>query len=486
MNAARCADCDRPRPSSAPTFTRGERGESIAGVRRGLLLIIGLLLPACAVSRSRGHAEVAAIVEQRLGIRTHWDQGSPQDAEVRKVVERLLENGLTRERAIEIALVNNHGLQATYEELGISQADMVQAGLLKNPSLGFAIGFPFNPGLTELEGSIVQDFLGLMVLPMRKKIARQRFEADIVRVADQALRVAADVGKEFAAVQASMRLLDYRRSVTEAAEAGADLADRQFEAGNISELAHATERAVFEQAALDLAKEEMELAGARERLNRLLGLWGPHIGWRMTQMLADLPVEDPPLDHLERLAMKQRLDVDYARKREAMFTRAVAMAKNFRLFGRVEVGAQGHQDPDGPRVLGPSITLELPIFDQRQAEIARLEAERRQSEWRLQEVAVDARSEVRVALTQMLTARRMAERYRDKLLPLRDQIVEQTQRHYNGMLLGFYQLLEAKQSQVEAYRGYVTSLRDYWAARAELERTVGGRITARAPAAVKK
>ena len=480
----RCPSAAR-RAARLPTLT-GALPAHRAGIAGGtcVALLASLLLSACAVSRSRGHAEVAAIIEQRLGIKTHWDQGSPADAEVRKVVDRLLENGLSRERAIEIALVNNHALQATYEELGISQADMVQAGLLKNPSLGFALGLPLNVGARELEGSLVQDFLDLLVLPMRKKIARQRFEADILRVADQALRVAADVGKEFAAVQASQKLLEFRREVAAAAEAGADLADRQFEAGNISELAHATERAVSEQAALELAHEEMELAGARERLNRLLGLWGPRIAWRIPQALAELPADDLALDQLERLAMKQRLDVDYARKREAMFTRAVAMAKNFRLFGKIEVGAQGHQDPDGPRVIGPSITLELPIFDQRQAEIARLEAERRQSEWRLQEVAVDARSEVRVAVTQMATARRMAERYRDRLLPLRTQIVEQTQRHYNGMLLGFYQLLEAKQAQVEAYRGYVMALRDYWAARAELERAVGGRLSARTASAV--
>jgi cobalt-zinc-cadmium efflux system outer membrane protein len=123
----------------------------------------------CTVSRTRGHTEVAQLVNERIGQKTHWDQGSPEDAEVAKVVNALLRNRLTRETAVEIALVNNRRLQETYEELGISQADMVQAGLLKNPSLSFAVGFPIGVGINEFTGSLVQDFLDLLVLPMRKK-----------------------------------------------------------------------------------------------------------------------------------------------------------------------------------------------------------------------------------------------------------------------------------------------------------------------------
>jgi len=449
-------------------------------MKAGLVLLTVLLAFAgCTVSRSAGHDDVARLVEQRTGQRTHWDQGSLEDAQVAEVVNKILQEGLTRARAIEIALVNNRALQATYEDLDVSQAEMVQAGLLKNPSLSVGAGLALNPGsLLELEGSIVQDFLDLLVLPMRKKIAKERFTIAILRVAHQAFQVAVDVSKQFAAVQSAQQVLEYRRTVAAAAQAMAELSTRLHEAGNINDLALAGEQAAYEAAELERERAEISVVDAREHLNRTLGLWGPQTGWTIAQPLPDPPDAEPPLDHLEKQALRQRLDVDAARKDVALLTRAATLAKNFRLLGRIEVGLQGHQDPDGPRVIGPSLTLELPIFDQRQAEIARLDALRRQAERRLAAVSVDARSEVRAARIQMLTARRIIDRYRTKLLPLREQIVALSQLQYNGMLLGPAQLLAAKQAQVDTYQQYVEALRDYWSGRAELERALGGRLAA--------
>ena len=164
-------------------------------MRRILLVLASVVfLAGCSVSRTAGHVDVARLIEQRTGQRTHWEQGTMEDAQVADVVNKLLKDGLTRERAIEIALVNNRSLQATYEDLDVSQAEMVQAGLLKNPSLSFGLGFPLNPmSALELEGSIVQEFLDLLTLPLRKKIARERFNAAILRVAHQAFQVAVDV-----------------------------------------------------------------------------------------------------------------------------------------------------------------------------------------------------------------------------------------------------------------------------------------------------
>jgi cobalt-zinc-cadmium efflux system outer membrane protein len=438
--------------------------------------LVVALLSGCTVSRTAGHREVAQVVADRIGAKTHWDQGSPDDAEVARVVDELLRQGLTRERAVEIALVNNRSLQATYEELGVSQADLVQAGLLKNPSFSGEIGFPIGAGSLELVGSLVWDFLQLFTLPLRKKVARQQFEADIQRVAHEALQTAAEVQKAYADVQAEEALIDFERSVAETMQGAALLSDRLYEAGNVNDLRHDTETALYQQALVDYDRELLRLANAREHLNRLLGLWGKQTGWKLATPLPDPPPQDPALDKLESLAIRQRLDVDAARKQEQLLTSAVALALNFRLFGTIEVGLQGHQDPDGPRVLGPQITLELPIFDQRQAAIAKLEAQRRMAERRLEGVSVDARSEVRAAAAALQSARKVVDRYHATLLPLRNRIVDESQLQFNGMLIGPFQLLTAKREQIEAHRGYVEALRDYWAARAELERAVGGKL----------
>ena len=446
--------------------------------RLGVVLLLGGLGAGCAsVSPERGHDQVSSVVSERTGHRTRWEKGPPDEAQIADWVRKVTKQGLTRERAVEIALVNNPALAATYEELGVSQADMVQAGLLRNPAFGVDLGFRLNDGQNdELRLSLVQDFLDLIVMPLRKQLAREQFEADTLNVANRALEVAADVEKAFVAAQADVQLVAFRRTVVDAAEAAADLSARQSEAGNISELDRATEAANYQQAKLDLAREEIELLEARERVNRLLGLWGETTSWRFAEELAPLPDADPQLDHLESFAMSRRLDVAVAKRRAALLSKAVGLARSTRFVGRLDVGVDMHQDPNGPLLLGPNLVIELPIFDQRQATIARLEAQRREMERRLQEVAIDARSEVRLAALRVETGRQMVTHYREAVIPLRKTVSEQALLQYNGMFISPFQLLAAKQGEVDARRGYLEALRDYWIARAELARALGGAL----------
>jgi cobalt-zinc-cadmium efflux system outer membrane protein len=447
---------------------------------RAAASLVSLLATACAsVSAERGHDRVSALVEQRTGHRTRWEKGPPDDARVAEWVRSTVAQGLTRGRAVEIALVNSPRLAAEYEELGISQADMVQAGLLSNPTFSAELGLPIENGqLSEQRLGLTQNFLDLFVLPLRKQIAREQFEADTLRVAHRALEVAAEAQKAFATVQASAELVGFRRMVVEAAQAAADLAARQYEAGNISILQLSTERASYEQAKLDLAQEELERLEGREQLDRLLGLWGESTSWKVAEPLPALPSSEPNLEHLEALAINQRLDVASARSQTVLLGKAVDLARKTRLFGRLEIGVDTHRDPDGPRVLGPNLVIELPIFDRRQATIARLEAQRRQQERRLAGLTIDARSEVRLARARLEAARQTALHYRDTLLPLRKAVVAESLLHYDGMFLGPYELLAAKQAEVEANRGYIQAWRNYWLARADLERAAGGSLPA--------
>ncbi|WP_223632314.1 TolC family protein [Corallococcus sp. EGB] len=400
-------------------------------------------------------------------------------------LDALLAGDLTSDRAVEVALLNNPALQGTYEELGVSQADMVQAGLLTNPSFDGSIGFPLSSdGVTEHEFSIVQSFVDLFTLPLRKRVAKEQFQADTLRVAHEALATTAEVRQTFTEVQARQQLVALRREVFQAADAAADLSNRLRAAGNITVLALATEQAALEQARLELAQDELALVEAREHLNRLMGLYGARVQWTLTQKLPEVPASEASLEHLETLAMRQRLDIDAARTQVSLLWNALELARSTRFFGRVDVGVHTHRDANGPRLFGPTLSLELPVFDQRQALIAKLEAQHRQGEDRLTELAVNARSEVRSTRAKLVTLRNMAERYQKVVLPLRTTIVEESQRQYNAMQIGLPALLLARREQVEAWRAYLETVRDYWMARADLERLVGGRLpsTAAAPA----
>lgn len=429
------------------------------------------------ISAEAGHDKVSALVAERTGHQTRWDKGPPDDARIAQWVREATDKGLTRARAVEIALVNNPELQTTYEDLGISQADMVQAGLLKNPSLGAELGFRINSGANdELRLSLVQDFLDIFVLPLRKQIAREQFETDTLRVADRALEVAAQVERDFVALQTNVELVAFRKIMVDAAAARSELSQRQSDAGNISALERQTEQATYEQAKLDLAREELSVIEARERINRLLGLWGHTTSWRLAETLPPLPPTEAKLEQLESLAMRQRLDVAVARRQAALLSKAVDLARSTRMFGRIDIGVDMHRDPNGPLLLGPNLVIDLPIFDQRQALIARLEAQHRQQERRLAGVAIDARSEVRLAQVRLAMARQTVVQYRDVLLPLRQTVAAQALLHYNGMFIGLHQLILAKQDEWDAQRGLLESLRAYWNARVDLGRALGGNM----------
>jgi cobalt-zinc-cadmium efflux system outer membrane protein len=444
-----------------------------------LLLVPAVALAGCAtVPRTAGYDRVAHLVEERTGEKTIWERGTPEDAEVSRRVAELLKHDLTERAAVQIALLNNPELQAAYEELGVAQADLVQAGLLKNPSLDLSIRFPetaaaiLNPNV-----ELVMEFLGIFFLPMRKKLAEAQFESAQLRLANEVFQVTGKVRQQLYTLQAAQQLVELRRKIVQAAAVAAGLAERQRKAGNIGELELETQRGAHEQARLDLAREELELELDRERLTRLLGLWGPQTEWKISAPLPALPDQEPALDRLESLAISRRLDVARARQDAATLEQALAVAGETRFLSEVEVGVDHEAGAEpGVRVIGPTFHLELPIFDQRQAHIARLEAQQRQARRRLEAISVDARSEVRAARLGLIAQRQAVEHYRKVLLPIRERTVAFAQQRYNAMLLGVFQLLDARQAEIEGYRQYIEAVRDYWIARVELERAAGGHL----------
>ena len=443
-----------------------------------LLLSIG-----CAtVSPEKGHEEIARILVERTGTQTGWEKGAPEHAAIAERVDALSSNKLTRSNAVAIALINNPQLQATYDELGVSQADMVQAGLLSNPTLSGSIGFPLKAasGL-EPEFSLVQQIVDLFILPWRKDAARDQFKADTLRVAHEALEVVAHVNTAFVTLQSDLESQQLLRQSLEGSEAVHLLAEKQFAAGNISALSIATQRAGFAQLQLELTHSELKVGASREHLNRLLGLWGKRANWELAELLPDLPLEDVLPERPESHAVRMRLDIQAARIRAEILAQILGLARSTRLIGQVEVGIHFHQDPDGPRLMGPTLSLELPIFDQRQAYLAKLEAELASASRRVTALAVDARSKVREQILSLQATRVMAQHFSQTIVPLREQVVEQAQLHYNGMLIGLPSLMSARLEGFEARRGAIAARRDYWIARFELESALGSSIPLAAP-----
>jgi cobalt-zinc-cadmium efflux system outer membrane protein len=444
----------------------------------GFISFLILVIAGCAqVPKEAGFNDVKGLVGQRVDYQLHWNRGSETDREVEKAIEELLKNELMSETAVQIALLNNPNLQALYEDLGITQADVVEAGLLENPVLFGRARFPNKSGeSTNYELEITQNFLNILMLPARKKLAAIRFEQVKLHVADEVIRMVAGVRKSYFLALGAKQIRDLRDEITLAAGNSFELAQRLHSAGNISDLQLITENAHFEQSRLELARSETALLDAREQLTRLMGLWGPQTNWRLPEQLPDMPSDEIPLEHLESTAIENRLDLAAERKAVEAIAQAMGITIDWRWVGHVEVGISTERETDRTWVTGPSLAIELPIFNQRQADIARLEAQLRRSQKRLTAQAIDIRSEVRSLRNRLIMQRNLVDHYRGTVLPLREQIVDLTLKNYNYMLTGAFNLIMAKQQEFEAYQKYLEAIRDYWMIRADMQRSLGGQL----------
>lgn len=444
-----------------------------------LSLLLGpLILAGCATgSKDGAYVDVNQLISERTSQNPGWTGREEADERIAGTIRELLSAELTAETAARIALLNNRSMRATLQEMGISHADLVQARLLTNPTLDIRPRFPLNvSGTANLEIDLMKDFMDVLTFSLRKRMSEAELERTKSRVADAALDLVAQVQTAFYTLQARLQALDMLRQGTLALEASADLARGQRQVGNISDINFSTQLAAYHQTLLEVARAETQIQSDREQMNRLLGLWGDQTNWTIANQLPDPPEADLPLEHLESLAVSRRLDLVAAQREVESLSGNLALVRRKRWTSIFNLGVDYESDIDSSKRLGPHAIFELPIFDWGKAKIARAEAQLRQSEERLSALAIDIRSQVRESRARLIAAQDTVRFYQKALLPERQQILMLAQTHYNGMQLGVYELLLAKQNESLTHRDYIETVRDYWIARSQLERAVGGTL----------
>jgi outer membrane protein, heavy metal efflux system len=442
-------------------------------IKSSIVLLVAGTFAGCAhVDPNPAFQELADTVHLRTGKRVQWNRGSADDAEAQSAVASLLSRPLTAGSAVQIALLNNHTLQATYEELGIAQADLVEAGLLRNPIFTFQRRFPGQ----AMEMDILKEFIDLVLLPLRKRIAAAQFEAAKLRVGHEVLNLAAEVRTAFYEHQGDQQLVDLRKTVAEATERSAETALHLHEAGNLKSLDLANEEASHAQAKIEFAKVQSQATQSREKLNKLMGAFGTQTNWTAAPRLPELPGGEVSTSQLESRALQQRLDLAALRQQFIAEARSLGIARADAILQQAEVGAHYERENSGEYSVGPSVNVPIPIFNQGQAASAKASAKMRQSQQRYLALAADIRSDVRAARDRMLLARQQVEYFKSTALPIRTRVTEESQLEYNAMQLGPFQLLQAKQEEVKTGADSVEALRDYWVARSELEKAVGGSL----------
>ena len=298
----------------------------------------------------------------------------------------------------------------------------------------------------------------------------------------EVLAHAAETRKAHVQAVAAEESLRYARQVRQAAEASAELARRMERAGNFNKLARAREQSFYADASLALARAEQLQRTARERLVRLLGLWGAQTAFTLPERLPDLPATARDEPDIERRAIAQRLDIQAARLSVEQTARQLGLTKQTRFINAFELGTERSR-VDGQTVKRAwEIGLELPLFDGGSARTAKAEAIYMQAVHRAAQTAIEARSQVREAYGQYRSAHDIARHHRDELVPLKKRISEEQLLRYNGMLIGVFDLLADARSQIAGVQAAIDALRDFWLAEADLQMALVGRVALAAPA----
>ena len=445
--------------------------------RRAVFVCWTLFLSGCAsVDLRSGFFDVSSSVQERLAVPVFWNNGTDLDREASDRLKKLLSDKITADEAVQVALLNNRELQAVYSELGVAQADLVQAGLLSNPIFNAAIKFPTSGGSSpDLELGAAMNFLNIFYIPLRKRVATARFEEAKTRLTGAVLDFAGRVRRAFYAYEADEQMLDLRQTVVQALSASFDIAGRLYQAGNISDLDLFSQRAQLEAGRLALRAAEISVRQGREELNSLMGLWGADVDWQSTERLPDIPKRSLETKDIERLVIERSLDLAQARQRIIGTGEELGLTRWTTLLPDFSAGPHSERN-DGAWEAGPKLDFLIPLFDQGQARVGRTAAELRRFQQEYHGLAVRLRARARQARDRLEGASDRAMYYRDILLPLHERIVNEAQLQYNAMQLGPLQLIRAREQQIETGVSYIATLRDYWLARAELEQMLTGSL----------
>lgn len=427
----------------------------------------------------QGLGSVGQLVAARTPFRASWSALGPEDSLVEARVHRALAGEVSVDTAVQVALLRNRALQATFEELGIARAEVWQAALLTNPVVAGDLLDARSAGRPLVVASAVLPFVEALQRPLRRRIAESALAATEYRVADAVIDLVAQVRVSYADAQAASQQVELWERVMAVTDARAQAAGTIHGAGNLSDLVLAQEREAAADTRVSLARAVEARDVAAAELARLMGVVGDS-GWRLAPRLADPAADSLSLAALVRIAQSRRLDLRARRQDVETMARRLGFSRRFALLSDGTIGLTYEREPDGA-FAGGGFSLPIPLFDRGKARIARARAELRRAVDLHDALVVDIAAEVRVRLARLEGARARAMHLRRSVLPLRSAIVSESQRFVNAMQETVFSLLMARQAEIDAGQSYIEALREYWTARAALERSLGGSFAPLAP-----
>lgn len=456
---------------------------SIRLATRGLMLATAFALPGCAAfSPDAGMGVVAEVAQQGIGKDVVFVRNGEDAERAQAMVRSLLAKTLSADAAVQVALLNNKGLQAAYNLLALAETELVEQSLPPNPT--FAISRIAGGGAVEIERQVVGDILALATLPLRSDIARERFRQAQLRAALETLRVAAEVRRAYFRGVAANDLVGLLTDAKTTAESTAQLARQLGETGSMNKLDQAREQVFYAEVTADLAAARQESASARERLARLMGLWDEGLHFRLPGRLPELPRRPLTLPGIEVDAVSHRVDLQIARMELVALAKALNLAEATRFVTLLDLAGIGKRttEPEAPplRERGFDVAFQIPIFDGGEVRMRQAAETYNHAFNRLTEKAVNVRSEARDAYRVYRSTYDIASHFQREILPLRKIITEEMQLRFSSMQIDVFALLVETRQRIASLRAAIDARREFFLAQSDLKAAViGGETRAR-------
>ena len=431
----------------------------------------------------------------------------PEDeAAIEQRVAALLSEGLTADEAVQVALLNNPRLQAALMRLGITRADFVQSGLFTNPNLSLSLRWPDGGGLTNLQAGLAQNIAELWQISYRKQAAEHELDRTILELAREASLLSLDARVAYWRAVRNDRERELACENLALTQRLIDVAISRRDAGAGSDVDVNLARSQHIDVELKLRNASLAAIEAHAALAKSLGLTTPPKEIVLVDALVEPGTWTLTPEAVIAAAMENRLDVQATKRAIAAANARVAYEKS-RYLRSFELGLSAERSARNSRgdrdwleetaftsaqsgqltppnlqprdkqstdwVVGPEIGVELPIFDQNQAQIARSEYVHRQGVKLLDALERELTQDAYVALERAQAAAENAHFYKESALPLREQGLTLAQGAYTAGRTTLLSVQEAQRLLLAARFGYVEAITNHVLAIVELERVAG-------------
>ncbi|NTE83693.1 TolC family protein [Agrobacterium tumefaciens] len=461
------------------------------GAKLATALCLPLLLGSCVTaaqyaSRDAGFTNVSARTSEATGKQAVWVQNRAEAQATQARVKSLMAAGksLDVETAVQVALMNNKGLQAAYADLGESAATAWQSTMLVNPRVGIGLTGIGTPGLRAyqaIEGVVVTNILALATLKKNVEIADTGFRKAQLGAALKTLQLAADTRRAWITAVAAWENVGQLAQAQTAADAASELAVKLGEAGSLNKEGQAREQVFYAELTGQIARARLEARLAKEELTRLMGLWGADIEYTIPNRLPPLPKALTKRDMIEAEALQRRVDLQMAKLDLEATARSFKLTEATRYVTDLEIrsGFETERELEDGEIHkqttgNAELEFVIPIFDSGQALMRESELAYMRAANLLAEKAVNVRSEARSAYQAYRSNYDIARHYRNSVVPLRTKIEEQSLLTYNGMITNTFELLADSREKVNSSLLAINAKRDFWLAEASLAPAIYG------------